>query len=441
MRIKLLGFLFLLVPLPALAVDIQTWQLENGAKVLFVESHEIPMATLRVTFDAGSARDPEQLPGLAAFTAGLLEEGAGGLNVDQLGEQLDRTGGQVSTFADRDQAGIQVKTLSDPQLRQQVGELAALMLTRPDFPEDAIAREKQRTLAGIAMEDEDPGTVASKAFFKAAYGEHPYAHPTSGTRDSVPRFQRQHLLDFYKQYFVGANAVVALVGDLSRPQAEAWVRQVVGQLPQGSAPAPLPAAPRLNAPTKLFVHMPVNQTTIYMGEPAMRRLSPDYFPLLVGNYTLGGGGFSSRLMEEVREKRGLSYSVYSYFMPLQQQGPFQAGLQTSTKQAAAALTVMRDSIERYTKTGPTPQELKAAKDNLTGSFPLRIDSNAKILEYLSLIGFYGLPLNYLDTFQQRVEQVRADEIRRAMDQHLNPARMAVVAVGSEPPGPDFTPAR
>lgn len=438
MRVKLLSLVLLLVPLPALAVNIQTWQLQNGARVLFVESHEIPMATLRVSFDAGSARDPEQLPGLAAFTAGMLEEGAGGLSVDQLGEELDRTGGQIGAFADRDQAGIQVKTLSEPQLRQQVGNLAAMMLTRPDFPESAIVREKQRTLAGIAIEDEDPDAVASKTFFKVVYGNHPYAHPTSGTRDSVPHFQRQNLQDFYRKYFVGSNAVVAVVGDLTRPQAEAWVRQIVGQLPRGALPSALPPAPHPNAAQKVYVHMPVNQTTIYMGEPAMRRLSPEYFPLLVGNYTLGGGGFSSRLMADVREKRGLSYNVYSYFMPLLQQGPFQAGLQTSTKQAGEALAVMRDTIERYTKTGPTPQELKAAKDNLTGSFALRIDSNAKVLEYLSLIGFYKLPLDYLDTFRQRVDQVTADEVRRDMDQHLNPGRMAVVAVGSEPPGPGFS---
>lgn len=441
MRIKFFAFLLLCLPLPALAVDIQTWRLDNGARVLFVENHEIPMAAMRVSFDAGSARDPAALPGLASFTAGLLEEGAGKLSGDAIAEALDRTGAQLSAFADRDQAGIQLKTLSDPKLRNAVAELAGLILTQPTFPEDALQRERQRTLAAIAQGEEDPDTVAEWKFYEAAYGQHPYAHPVIGTRAAVPQFSRAAVAEFYRRHYTGASAVVAVVGDLSRAEAEAWVRQVVGSLPKGEPLPALPSVPSLAAGKLLHIAMPVNQTYVLMGQPSIARLDPDYFPMLVGNYTLGGGGFSSRLMEEVREKRGLSYSVYSYNLPLRREGPFQAGLQTATQQAGEALKVMRQAMSRYIQSGPTPAELKAAKDNLTGGFPLRIDSNAKILEYLSLIGVYGLPLDYLDTFRQRVEAVSAEDIRRALARHLDPARMVVVAVGTQPPGPDFVAAK
>ena len=425
-----------LLPATSQAVQIQHWTLDNGAKVYFVESHEVPMALMRVSFDAGSSRDPLALPGLASFTSSLLDEGTAEMRSEAIAEALDRSGGSVSAFAEREQAGIVLKTLSDPALRAQVTALAVKILSQPIFPEDALERNRRLTQAAILENREDPETIAEERFSQAVYGDHPYAHPVIGSADAVTRFSRQAVLDFYQRHYQTEGAVVAIVGDLSRAEAEIWAKTLLANLPKGERLSPIAPAPAAQA-KKLFIKMPVNQTSIVMGQAAEMRTDPEYFPLLVGNYTLGGGGFGSRLMEEVREKRGLSYGVYSYFAPMQQKGPFQAGLQTATAQAGAALEVMQQTIKAFLQDGPSAVELRAARDNLTGGFPLRIDANSKILDYLSLIGIYGLPLDYLDQFQRRVEQVNAAAVKKAFSSHLDLTQMVIVAVGSEPPTADF----
>lgn len=435
-KARLFWIAFFLIPVNGQAVQIQHWTLDNGAKVYFVESHEVPMALMRVSFDAGSVRDPAELPGLAGFTSSLLDEGTADMTNQAIAEALDRSGGSVSSYVEREQAGIVLKTLSDPALREQVSAMAVKILSQPAFPQEALERNRRLTLAAIAENREDPETIADERLFQAIYGDHPYAHPVIGNTDAVARFSRDAVLDFYRRHYQTQGAVVAMVGDLSRADAEAWAKTILANLPRGEAPAPVPPAPQTRA-KKLFVNMPVNQSTIVMGQASEARTDPEYFPLLVGNYTLGGGGFGSRLMEEVREKRGLSYSVYSYFSPMRQKGPFLAGAQTATAQAGAALEVMQKTLKDYLRDGPTAAELRAARDNLSGGFPLRIDSNSKILDYLSLIGLYGLPLDYLDKFQGRVEQVTDVAIKKAFASHLNLEQMVIVAVGSAPPTADF----
>ena len=217
-------------------------------------------------------------------------------------------------------------------------------------------------------------------------------------------------------------------GDLARPQAEAIAQQLTGQLPPGGAPAEIPPVTmHINASERRIPH-PATQSHILMGAPGMTRTDPDYFTLYVGNYILGGGGFVSRLMQNVREQRGMAYSVYSYFFPLQQAGLFQIGLQTKKAQAYQALGLVRTTLDGFIKDGPTEQELQAAKDNIIGGFPLRIDSNRKIVEYLAMIGFYHLPLTYLDDFTGKVQKVTVADIRTTFKRRIDPAAMATVIV-------------
>jgi len=234
---------------------------------------------------------------------------------------------------------------------------------------------------------------------------------------------------FHRRHYAGRNAVVALVGDLDRATAEALAERVVGGVPAGAPLPPLPPVPPLKGPQQQHVAYPSSQTHILLGQPGMRRGDPDYFPLYVGNHILGGSGLVSRISKEVREERGLAYSAYSYFIPMAQAGPLQLGAQTRNDRAGEALRVLRDTLERFVTIGPTAEELRASQKNITGGFPLRVDSNSEIAGYLGMIGFYGLPHDYLDTFNKRVEAVTVEEVRDAFRRRIDPQRLVTVTVG------------
>jgi zinc protease len=224
-----------------------------------------------------------------------------------------------------------------------------------------------------------------------------------------------------------------MVGNVSRAEAEAIAEQLTRGLPAASGTEPaLPPVSRLDAGVLRVIAHASTQAHILIGAPGVRRIDPDYFPLFVGNHILGGGGFVSRIIDEVRQKRGLAYSAYSYFSPLMREGPFLIGMQTRHDQAGEALDVARRTLRDFVAGGPTEEELRAAKQNIIGGFPLRIDSNRKIQEYLSVIGFYRLPLSYLEDFVPNVERVTVAEIRDAFRRRVDPERMATVVVGADP---------
>ncbi|MGH8808718.1 MAG: M16 family metallopeptidase, partial [Noviherbaspirillum sp.] len=272
-----------------------------------------------------------------------------------------------------------------------------------------------------------PESIASKAFWRVLYGAHPYAQQESVA--SVEAITRDDLTAFHAAHYVANRAVIAMIGDISRAEADAIAQQLTVRLPQGGSLPALPAVEAVPAREQWIAH-PASQAHLLTGMPALARGDADYFPLMVGNYTLGGGGFVSRLTREVREKRGLSYSVYSYFSPMAQLGPFQAGLQTQKEQSDAALKVVRDTVAAFLREGPTAQELKAAKDNLVGGFALRIDNNRKILDNIAAIGFYNLPLDYLDTWTANVQKVTIADIKAAFNRKVALDKMSTVVVGN-----------
>ena len=410
--------------------NIQHWQSASGAKVLFVENHDIPMLDVAVSIPAGSSFDAADKSGVAGLTHHLLELGAEGLNEDDIARGMADIGAQFGGGFDQDRASMSLRTLSSAAQRDKALDIMARVLQRPLFPEAILAREKARVIAALKEAETKPENIADKAFHKAVFGTHPYALPVSGEVASVEKITAQDLSGFYHAHYRAAGAVVAIMGDVTRAQAEAIAQQLTEKLPSSDAPAALPAvAMQIPASEQRIAH-PASQSHILIGAPGMARSDPDYFPLYVGNHILGGGGFVSRLMSEVREKRGFAYSVYSYFMPLKQPGAFQIGLQTKKAQADEALQLVRNTLAGFIAKGPTEKELLAAKQNIIGGFPLRIDSNRKILDYLSIIGFYNLPLAYLDDFTRKVEQVNVTQIRDAFSRHINPQAMATVIVGA-----------
>lgn len=420
------------------AVDIEHWRTENGVRVYFVAAPEIPMVDIRVIFDAGSAREG-QAAGLAALTNVLLTDAAGPWSADQVAQKLEAAGAERGAGAQRDMAWVTLRSLSDEKIFKEVFSVFTNMLHTPAFLPEALERERNQMLVGLRYQDQSPSAIGEKAYMAALYGSHPYAHPSSGTPESVAALTREDVLAFFKQYYVAQNAIIAIVGDFSKAQAQHYAKQLADSLNSGAAaPALAPVAENCEARSIQIPH-PSTQSHVFMGQPGLKRGDDDYIALYVGNHVLGGSGLVSRLNEEIREKRGLSYSIYSYFSPMRELGPFRIGLQTRNDQAELALQVVRETLAQFVAEGPTAEELEAAKKNITGGFPLRIDSNGKIAEYIAMIGFYDLPLNYLDSFPQQVEQVTLAQIKDAFKRRIHPNRMTTVVVGEAEPTPEAEP--
>jgi len=407
---------------------IETWRTDNGAKVLFVEAPDLPMVDVRVVFPAGSARDGDR-PGLASLTADMLTEGAADLDADDIAERIESLGAKLSTGAERDMAWISLRSLTDSALLDPAVDTMTKVLTQPSFPADDFERVRQNRLVALRLSEQKPSSVGSKALYRAVFGDHPYASDPSGTAESLSALTRDDLSNFHQAFYAANNATVAIVGALTPAQAKALANRITAGLPVGEAAAPLPAVAELSAGQIQQIDFPSSQTHLYVGQPGMRRGDPDYFPLYVGNHILGGSGLVSILMHEVREKRGLSYSTYSYFAPMAQRGPMIMGLQTKNEQADEARAVLLDTLRRFVDQGPTDEELEAAVKNITGGFPLRIASNSNVVQYLALIGFYDLPLDYLDQFRGRVKAVTKAQIRDAYQRRVHPDRLAIVLVG------------
>ncbi len=421
-------------------LPIQHWIEANGAQVWLVESPGIPMVDVQVSFDAGGRRDPAPQAGLAAASALMTARGVRAqgeqpaLDENALGEAWADLGASFEAQADRDSFGYALRSLTEPRLLDRAVRLAARQLAQPSWPEAVWERERARWSASIKEADTRPGTVARKAFAAAVYGSHPYG--LRPTEETLARIGVADLQAFHGRYIAACRARVSIVGAVDRAQAQALVGQLLAHLParQGDcAPlAPVPEVQPLDKAVQENIPFQSAQAQVLIGQPGIARRDPDFLALLVGNHILGGGGFTSRLTNEVREKRGLSYSVYSDFSPGLNAGAFVVALQTRPDQAAQAVQVARDTLARYVAQGPTEAELRAAKDNLIGGFALRIDSNRKLLGNVTNIAWNGLPLDYLEHWTDRVRALTVADIRAALQRHLQPERMVTVVVGGQP---------
>lgn len=408
---------------------VESWQTGRGAKVMYVHAPDLPMVDVRVVLDAGSARD-DGLPGLARMTNSMLTEGAGEWDADALALRVEERGIQLGSGALRDMAWVSVRSLTEPDVLEVALDTLAAVLATPHFDSDAVERVRQQMQIGLRRSLQSPATVAQRRFFQTLYADHPYAHAPDGDENSLARITRDDLQSFHRRYYVASNAVVAIVGAVDRESAERIAERLTGGLAVGQHAPPLPSPPVVSG-GELREAFPSSQTHIYLGQAGMARHDPDYFPLYVGNHVLGGSALVSTLGEEVRNKRGLSYSVFSYFSPMRVDGPFMMVAQTKNDQAEETLQVMRDTLKRFVEEGPSEADLEAAKQNLIGGFPLRISSNGKIVEYLAMMGFYDYPLDYLDTLPGKLAAVTVDQVRDAFSRRVSaPGGIAVIVGGN-----------
>ena len=411
------------------AQPIERWTQPDGARVLFVPSHQNPIVDIRIDVDAGSRREAPDRLGVAALTNRLLASGTRKHDEEALSAAWADRSMQYGASVDQDRAAIRLRLLSDAADRRQGVALLNEVLTQPVFPEAALARAKAQTVAGLRQEETSPQAVAYRQFIQAIYGRHPYANEARLTPAAVEAIGREDVRAFWQQHYRPGYMSIAIVGDLTRREAAELAQQLTRGLPRTGAPlpevppVPQPAAQRLSQP-----HV-ASQASVALGLPLLTRDDPDYYPLVVGNYVLGGGGFDSRLMTELRSKRGLTYGASSMLAPYTAPGEFMVSVSTRKAQADEARRVARETLEKFVADGPSAPELEQAKANIIGGFPLRYDSNKKLIEYVAAIGFYNLPLTWLDDYPRAVEQVTPEAVRDAYRRRVGLDHLVEVVVG------------
>ena len=423
------------------ALPIQKFQMPSGAAVFLVESPAIAMLDVQIDFDGGSRRDPASKAGLASMAAALLEKGVlartgqSAQDENALGEAWADLGAQFNASAGTDRLSFSLRTLTEPDLLAKAVALAARQMGEPSFPEIVWQRDQQKVIAALKEADTRPSTLAQRAYSKAVYGTHPYGFEMTGA--TTASISTADMRAFYTASVAACRARISMVGAVNRAQSEQIAQALLARLPQTPcanlpALAPVLEVMPLAGAAVQTIAFDAAQAQVLLGQPGYKRSDPAFFTMLVGNYILGGGGFVSRLMNEVREKRGLTYGVYSNFAPGLHAGAFTVSLQTRPDQAKEALAVTRQVIDDFVKNGPTELEVKAAKDNLVGGFALLIDSNKKLLGSVSSIAWNNLPLDYLDTWQAQVDKVTASDIKAAMAARLQPDKMVTVVLGAKP---------
>jgi len=438
---KRFAWLFVcLVPMASWAgIPIQHWTMATGAKVYLVEAPGIPMVDVEIEFDAGSRRDPSGQSGLATATGRMMAKGIKAANgqpamdENQLGEAWADLGAMVNANAGNDRMSFSLRSLTRPELLDAAVALAARQLAAPSFPSEVWLSERERWVATIRESNTKPATQAGKAFNQAVFGKHPYGAEIDEA--SLRRIDTTAMAQFVSRHLLLCQAKISVVGAVNRAQTERLLNQLLSGLPRTASCPQLPKVPEVS-PLKeaITLRIPFEsaQAHVFIGQPGIPRQHPDFFALTLGNYILGGGGFVSRLTEQVREKRGLSYSVYSYFSPGQHAGAFSVGLQTRPDQAAQAVQVATDVLSDFVRNGPSEQEVQAAKDFMIGGFALRLDSNRKLLDNLSNIAWFDLPLDYLDTWSAEIDKITATQIQQAFARNLQPERMVTVILGAKP---------
>lgn len=414
----------------ALANTFKTekWVTPNGVHVVFYQAMEVPMLDISLAFAAGSAYDGIQY-GLSALTTQMINQGNSGLDATAIADALADVGAQFSAENSRDMVIFNLRTLISKEALDQSKKTFTQIINHPDFPDEVFEREKKQLLMAIEQDQESADEVANLSFFKTLYQQHPYAHPINGTAETINGLTKSQVLEFYKQYYVAKNSVLVLVGAIDSQSAHQIANQVTQELPQGNPASTIPKAAQLINSEQMNIQFPSSQTMLRLGQIGIDHHNPNYFPLMVGNYILGGGALVSRLAIEVREKRGLTYGVTSQFVPMPGEGPFIISLSTQNKEATNALNITKSTLHTFINEGPNKQELDAAKQYLTGSFPLSLASNKSIATLLLRMAFYHLPDNYLDTYVSRINAVTSDEIKEAFKQQVNPEKLLLITVG------------
>ena len=416
-----------LATLPANAMDIQRVTSPGGIEAWLVESHANPLIAMRFAFRGGASQDPADKEGVAYFVTAMMDEGAGDLTAVQFQEAQQSLAMQMDFDASRDVMLGNVRTLTENA--EETFKLLRLVMTQPRFDQDAMDRVRAQILAGLKFDANDPETVASLAWDKLAFNDHPYGRPIKGTMASITNIERQDLHDYVKRVFARDKLVISVVGDIDAETLGRVLDQVFGELPEHAVLTPVADAPPPFGPTREVIAMDVPQSVAQFGHRGFQRRDDDFIAAYVLNYIIGGGGFSSRLMEEVREKRGLAYSVYSNLYPYQHGAVFVGNVATKNEAVGQSLAVIESELKRLSEQGPSADELKSAKSYLTGAYALRFESSASIASQLLWIQIEELGIDYVDKRNKLIDAITLDDIKRVAKRLIESDRLITTIVG------------
>jgi len=412
---------------PANAMKIQTIKSPGGIEAWLVEEHAVPMMAMRFAFDGGSSQDPDGKEGLANFVTAMLDEGAGELSSREFQERMEDLSMRMSYEEAKDAFYGNFETLTAN--RDEAAKLLRVALNKPHFETDSIERIRQQLVAGLVYAARDPDKVAQNEWYALAFKGHPYARPANGTEASIATITHDDLDGYRKRVFAKDTLKVVAVGDIDPEQLGRLLDEVFGDLPDKAQLAPVSKTSPVIGGKQEVIEMNVPQSVAVFGLGAMPRRDPEFIPAFVLNQILGGGGFASKLMEEVREKRGLAYSVYTYVYPYQHASIFSGGVATRNDAMGQSLDVIRDELNKMADNGPSQEDLDNAKNYLIGSYPLRFDTNSKIATQLLGLKMDGFGPEYVENRNAMIAAVTLDDMKRVAKSLLATQNLIVTIVG------------
>ena len=426
MRVLILLLLF--VSSAQAKLDIKHWTTPEGAKVFFAQTKGLPILDIQLNFDAAASRDGDQF-GLASLTSALLGTATQYNNEEQIINAFEAVGAQFSNSSLKDMSIVSLRTLTRQSILKKSLDIFTEVIAQPSFEQTYLTREKRQTLRAIEAAKQSPASVASLAFDKAVFADHPYAHAKIGTQETISQISLKDIKHHYQQYYVAKNLTIALVGDISKAQAKQIARQISHGLNIGEKAKVNSIVLPLEQLQTIHIEFPSEQTHLLIGQAGINRSHPDYYPLYLGNHIFGGSGLTSILSDEIREKKGLAYSAYSYFTKMQSNGFFMMRMQTKNSQTEEAKKIAIRTLEYFITQPMAQQQLQDGKDNIIGGFALETASNANILTYLSIIGFYNLPLDYLSGFTDKIKDISAEDIQKSYERLIDMDKLIVLSVG------------
>ena len=413
-------------------MDIQRWTTGNGTEVLLVEQHDNPIVDMQVNFKgAGSVFNPEGKSEVAEFTAALLTDGTEKLDEEAFNAAADDIAAQIDSSSGQESSAAVLRSLSRPETLKQAAGLLNQSLTHPRFDPAVFDRRQKEAVTALQQQETTPDYNAGRALTKLAYPDHPYGSGANITAESIRKVNLDDIRAFHRSHYGKDNAIVAIVGDINRKQADRLVKNVLNGLPERSSAAKNVPPVQQQPAQRRDIPFAGEQAQVLLGMPLIKRHDPDYYALVAGNYILGGGGFDSRLMKVLRDRHGYTYGVHSTLEPATEAGMFTIGYSTQKKNTKDSLVQAQAVIKQFIEEGPTEEELAQAKANIIGSFPLRFDSNAKLVKYLSIIGHHNLPNDYLEAYPKAIGKLTVEQVKDAWQRRVKPEDLHIVVVGAE----------
>jgi zinc protease len=397
--------------------------------LLTSEQRALPMVSIELLIDAGSRHDPPKQEGLANLTARLLTYGTQRRTALEISDTLDFIGAGLSAACGEDLATVSMTVLKKDLATGL--ELLAEVLTRSTFPQAEIDRQKQSIIASIRAREEDPGDIAQRKFEAALFPQSPYGRPVEGSEASVKGLEQQNLRDFYERHYRPNGLILSVVGDISHQEIARGLNDAFRSWSKGEPVTPPVAPSTIGEAETIKVNKDLTQANIILGHEGVGRENPDYYALQVMNYILGGGGFSSRALDSIRNERGLAYSVYSYFSAEKGRGTFEFVMQTRNETALEAIRIARAEMRRMREELVAEEELSDAKDYLAGSFPLRFDTNRRVANFLAQLEYFQLGLDYPERYPGLIQKVTREEIQRVARKYLKPETLITVIVANQ----------